>query len=299
MATKKGIKVVMLNTNGVLIAEDDAFLAQLADINPTIYLQFDGLLPRTYEKLRGRDLLEIKLKALDRLAQANMDVVLVPTVVKGVNHDEVGEIVKFGIQHPAVRGIAFQPLMFAGRYDSCDPMDRETIADVIHGIAEQTDGMFVENDFIPVPCCHPSCRTATYAFIDKGKVTPLPRVVEVDKYLDYITNRVLPDVQPDLLKALEGLWSAGSVPGSTPMALRFLCATCSLPFRRNTSYVKNHVFMIAIQDFGDAYTMDLNVLRKCCIGEIVPDGRIIPFCAYNSLGYRERTHAALAAGEMQ
>ena len=300
LAKDKGIKVVMLNTNGIRIAQDDAFLAGLADVDPTVYLQFDGFSSATYETIRGRDdLLPTKLKALDRLAQADMDVVLVPTIEKTTNHHEIGEIVKFGIEHPAVRGIAFQPMMFAGRYDGADPLNRETIADVIHGIAEQTDGMFVESDFIPVPCCHPSCRTATYALVQNGKVTPLPRVVEVDKYLDYITNRVLPDLSPELLKALEGLWSASSVPGSAPMVLRFLCAACTLPFRKAPAHIKKHAFMIAIQDFGDAYTMDLNVLRKCCIGEIIPDGRIIPFCAYNSLGYREQVHAALVAGDMQ
>ena len=80
------------------------------------------------------------------------------------------------------------------------------MADVIHGIAEQTGGMFVESDFVPVPCCHPTCRSATYAFVEDGKVTPLPRVVEVDKYLDYITNRTLPEIRPEVLEALEGLW---------------------------------------------------------------------------------------------
>ena len=225
--------------------------------------------------------------------------VLVPTIKKGINHDEIGDIVKFGITHPTVRGIAFQPLTHSGRFRDFDPLNRETVADVIHGIAKQTDGMFVESDFIPVPCCHPTCRSATYAYVDKGKVTPLPRVVAVDKYLDYITNRTLPELRPEILKALEGLWSASSVPGSASMVSRFRCAACNLSFSSKATYLKNHVFTIVVQDFADAYTMDLNVLHKCCIGELIPDGRIIPFCAYNSLGYREKVRAALAAGEMQ
>ncbi len=294
MAAEKGIEMVMLNTNGIRIAQDDSFLSGLADAKPTIYLQFDGFSEKAYELLRGQNILELKLKALDRLAQAKLDVVLVPTIDKYINHDQIGAIVEFGLKHPAVCGIAFQPLMYAGRFGSVNPLDRETIPDVIHGIAEQTNGLLVESDFIPVPCCHPTCRSATYIYVEKGKITPLPRVLEVDKYLDYVVNRTLPEIRPEILEALEGLWSASSVPGTSVAVARFRTACCNLPFFNKAKHLKRHVFTIVIQDFGDAYTMDLNVLHKCCIGELIPDGRIIPFCAYNSLGYREKMRSELA-----
>jgi uncharacterized radical SAM superfamily Fe-S cluster-containing enzyme len=298
LAKDKGIKVVMLNTNGIRIARDDRFLAGLADLRPTIYFQLDGFAAQTHHALRGEDLLPLKLKALDRLAEAKLDVVLVPAIEKGVNHDEIGAIVRFGLGHPAVRGIAFQPVTHAGRFNRFDPLDRETIADVVHGIAEQTDGLFVESDFVPVPCCHPTCRVATYAYVENGRVTPLPRVGPVDQYLDYVTNRTLPEVRPEILTALEGLWSASSVPGSTAATERFQCAACNLIFPSATAYLKTHVFMIVVQGFGDPHTLDLKALMKCCVGELIPDGRIIPFCAYNSVGYREQIRAALTRGEM-
>ena len=230
MAQEKGIKVVMLNTNGIRIARDDRFLAALADIQPTVYLQFDGFATETHQQMRGKDLLPDKLKALERMAQADMDVVLVPAIEKGVNHHELGDIVRFGIEQPAVNGIAFQPVTHSGRFMAFDPLDRETLPDVIHGIEEQTDGLFVASDFIPVPCCHPTCRSATYAFVENGTVTPLPRILEVDKYLDYVTNCALPEVNQEILTALEGLWSASSVPGSTLATKRFECASCNLSF---------------------------------------------------------------------
>lgn len=299
IANEKGIQMVMLNTNGIRIAEDDRFLAGLADVRPTIYLQFDGFSLKTQQLLRGKNLLSIKLKALDRMAQARLDVVLVPTIDKNINHDQIGEIVKFGLKHPAVCGVAFQPMTHAGRFGTFDPLDRETIPDVIHGIARQTNGMLVENDFIPVPCCHPTCRSATYLYVDDGNMTPLPRILEVDKYLNYVVNRTLPEIRPEILEALEGLWSASSVPGTASMARRFQMACCNLPFLSKAKYLKRHIFTIVIQDFGDAYTMDLNVLHKCCIGELIPDGRMIPFCAYNSLGYRQKIRAALTNGTLK
>ena len=299
MAKEKGVKVVMLNTNGLRIARDDRLLAGLADMRATIYLQFDGFSKQTHMAIRGQDIAGVKLKALDRMAQAKLDVVLVPAIEKGVNHHEIGDIVKFGLKHPAVRGIAFQPVTHSGRFRPFDPMDRETVADVIHGIAEQTNGLFTESDFIPVPCCHPTCRSATYAYVEGDRVTPLPRVVDVNKYLDYVTNRTLPDIRPEILEALEGLWSASSIPGTPAATKRFHCASCDLSFPNETAYLKQHVFMMVVQGFADPYTVDLKALMKCCIGELIPDGRIIPFCAYNSVGYREKVRAALASGQME
>jgi uncharacterized radical SAM superfamily Fe-S cluster-containing enzyme len=91
----------MLNTNGKRIANDDAFLAELAEIRPSIYFQFDGFEAKTYRVLRGEpDILPTKLRALDRLAAIGCGVVLVPAVERGVNDHEVGAIVKFALGAP-------------------------------------------------------------------------------------------------------------------------------------------------------------------------------------------------------
>ncbi len=121
-----------------------------------------------------------------------MNVTLVPAVERGVNEHEVGKIIEFAIKHPAVRGINFQPAFHAGRHVRHDPLTRMTIPDVLQLIEAQTTGKFKVSDFVPVPCCFPTCNSVTYAFIDGENVTPLPRIVNVYDYLDYITNRVLP-----------------------------------------------------------------------------------------------------------
>ena len=69
------------------IARDGKFLDELAKQNPVIYRQFGGLRPETYITIRGKDLLELKLKALDRLAEEGMDAVLVAAIERGVNTD--------------------------------------------------------------------------------------------------------------------------------------------------------------------------------------------------------------------
>src|SRR5216683_4880746 len=179
-AKRRNIRHVMINTNGKRIASDDAFLAELAEIQPAIYFQFDGFLSETYRVIRGEpDILEEKLRALDRLAETGCKVVLVPAIERGVNEHEVGDIVRFGVQHPAVLGVNFQPAFHAGRHMQHDPLQRMTIPDILRLIEAQTEGMFQVGDFVPVPCCFPTCNSVTYAYVDGETVLPITRLLDV------------------------------------------------------------------------------------------------------------------------
>ena len=109
-AQQRDIGHVMVNTNGVRIADDPEWFERFAALRPLIYLQFDGLTDETYRTIRGEPLLETKLRALDRLAAADLHVILVAAVERGVNEHEVGPIVEFGLKHAAVRGVMFQPV---------------------------------------------------------------------------------------------------------------------------------------------------------------------------------------------
>lgn len=297
-AKARGIPLVMINTNGRRIAHDDEFVRQLARVRPAIYFQFDGFEDETYRIIRGESgLLPEKLRALDRLAEIGLHVVLVPAIERGVNDHEVGRIVRFAIEHPAVRGINFQPAFHAGRHMTHDPMQRVTIPDVLGWIEEQTAQQFVRSDFVPIPCCFPTCNAVTYAYIDEedGTVTPLPRLIAVEDYLDYITNRAAPDLSEELRGALEGLWSTSSLPGSDRAGndLLLSCAVCDLP-SLNAGDLSRHFIMIMLQDFMDPWTFNQKNVMKCCKEILLPDGKQIPFCAYNSVGYREQAMEQLA-----
>lgn len=298
-AKQRNISFVMINTNGKRIARDDRFLEQLNEARPALYFQFDGFDSETNRILRGEpDLLDQKLRALDRLAQIGLSVTLVPAIERGVNEHEVGKIVEFAIQHPAVRGVNFQPAFHAGRHDHHDPLKRVTIPDVLKLIEGQTNGKFRTSDFVPVPCCFPTCNSVTYAFIDGDQVTPLPRVVNVHDYLDYISNRVLPDFSMEVKRALEGLWSSSSVAGSKKAAdqLMLSCEACGITDLNVGDLAKNMI-MIMLQDFMDPWTFNQKNLMKCCKEFLLPGGKQIPFCAYNTIGYREQARKQLEALE--
>jgi hypothetical protein len=314
LAKDKGVRHVVLNTNGIRLAHDRGFADRLAQLGVKVYLQFDGLEEATHLALRGRDLRQAKAQALDRCADAGVGVMLVAAVEVGVNDHELGAIVRHGIAHPAVRGVVFQPVTHAGRHQSFDPRTRLTNADVIHGLVDQRPDWFRTDDFFPVPCCAPTCRSITYLLADDEDVLPIPRLLPMERYLDYLANQVLPD--PSLRTVLEGLWSASSVPGSDTMverlsaALRSLdlpggldelagsalsaCAACGIDLPDALDDLTAKAFMIVIQDFQDPYTLNVRQLMKCCVEEITPDGRLIPFCAYNSVGYREQVREQLS-----
>jgi len=316
LAKDKGIRHVMLNTNGIRIANDDDFLHDLAKLKPNIYLQFDGFDENTNLAIRGRkDLLPIKLRALERMQREDLLVVLVPAIERGINEHEIGEIVKFGIKHPAVFGIHFQTAFRAQRHIPADPLTRMTIPDILHSMEEQSDGLLKLSDFVPVPCCMPVCNFVTYVLLFGDQVIPIPRVLEVDQYLDYIKNRTLPGLNEDILHSLEQLWSSSATIGTIKTALNIRkaingkgingkkkgleidgCTACQshYPLSKHSSRdLARHIFMISIRDFMDPWTFNVKNVMKCCVEFLVPDGRMIPFCSYNSVGYREQVTAGL------
>lgn len=288
----KPIRTVNLNTNGIRLAGDTAFVDRLGELRVNVYLQFDGLTATTHHTIRGRDLRELKRRALDNCARAGITVTLAAAIERGVNEDEVGDIIRYGVEHPAVRSIVFQPVTHSGRHLEFDPMTRLTNSDVIHLIAKQVPEWFRADDFFPVPCCFPTCRSIGYALVDGGDVLPITRLVDPEEYLDYVSNRVMPDMR--IRSALEKLYSASAIPGTAQMTEQLECATCGIDLPAALRDLSQKAFMIVLQDFQDPYTLNVKQLMKCCVEEITPDGRLIPFCAYNSVGYREQVRERMS-----
>ncbi|MEN3614496.1 radical SAM protein [Plantactinospora sp. ZYX-F-223] len=310
-AQARPIKAVNLNTNGIRLAADRRFVAELGARNRpgravNVYLQFDGFDERTHREIRGRDLREIKQRALDNCAEVGLTVTLVAAVERGLNDHELGAIVEYGLGHPAVRSVSFQPVTHSGRHVEFDPLTRLTNSDIIHGIAAQRPDWFRASDFFPVPCCFPTCRSITYLLTEGTPGMPgfglvaIPRLLNVADHLDYVANRVMPDSA--VREALEKLWSASAFMGTdstseqlSAAAAALDCAdACGINLPEAIADLDERAFMIVIQDFQDPYTLNVKQLMKCCVEEITPDGRLIPFCAYNSVGYREQVREQMS-----
>ncbi len=154
MGRNLGFSFFQVNTNGLRLARDPAFLEKLKEAGlSTVYLQFDGVRDEIYEQLRGRRLFARKEQAIERCARQGLGVVLVPTLVPGINTDDIGEIIRLALGYaPAVRGVHFQPVSYFGRYPQ-PPTDanRITIPEVMRAIEEQTAGQVGRECFRPRP----------------------------------------------------------------------------------------------------------------------------------------------------
>ena len=159
-AIKCGCRYVQLNTNGIRLAEDPDYAKSLAEAGLSfVFLQFDGLDDKIYRKLRGRDLLEIKLSAIENCKKAGLGVTLVPVIVPGVNENAIGEILRFGAAHsPAVRGVHFQPVSYFGRAPhGPEDRDRFTLDELLSAIYAQSEGLVKQGMLGPSCCDHPMC----------------------------------------------------------------------------------------------------------------------------------------------
>jgi uncharacterized radical SAM superfamily Fe-S cluster-containing enzyme len=304
-AKEVGFHHVEVNTNGLRLANDVNFAKGLVEAGlSTIYLQFDGLTSDVYKFTRGVDLLDIKMKAIENCREAGLSIVLVVTLVKGVNDHQIGDIIRFAIDNfDIVRCVNVQPVSICGRIDQAEREKmRITIPDFMKRVEEQTEGKIKVSDFYPVPTVvpisravaalkdknyvefttHPHCGMATYVFIDGDDMIPINRYGNVDKFIESMT-KVYEDAKKGNKKRAK-LRLVGTL-----RHIKFgLLRKYLLPILKSGSYdslgeLHRKMLLISSMHFMDPYNFDIERLQRCCIHYAVPDGRIIPFCSMNSI----------------
>jgi len=286
LAKARPIRHLMVNTNGVKIAESEEFAARLAGYMPDfeIYLQFDSFERDALMSLRGADLRRIREQALERLNRHGISTTLVVTVKRGVNDQEIGKIVDFAVDQPCVRGVTLQPVQTAGRYDGFDPeRDRLTLTEVRRRILEQTP-LFRAEDVIPVPC-HPDSLGMAYALKMNGKVVPLTGLIDPQVLINGGRNTIVYEQDEAVKAGIIKLFATNHSPQSGATSLRDLL--CCLPhIDAPPAFGYQNLFRIIIMQFIDAYSFDVRSVKKTCVHIVHPDGRLIPFDTYN-LFYRD------------
>lgn len=263
LGQERGFTFFQLNTNGLRLASEAGYAAKLHAVGVSCaFLQFDGLRPGTYETLRGRDILAEKLRAIDACERAGLPVVLVPTLVPGVNVDELGGILRFALgRGKIVRGVHFQPVSYFGRCELPEPETRLTIPRVIREIEAQTGGAMKFADFGGGGAESPWCSFhASYRKLPGGGLKALPRresaccCKKSSEARDFVADR----------------WGLGSAVREDEDGFdRFMRETVE-----NTFTVSGMAFM-------DADSLELDRLRRCYISEADAERGMVPFCAYN------------------
>ena len=281
---------VVVNTNGLRLAQSPALVETLAAHKERVelYFSFSSFRAAGHEHFYGRDLRREKTDALEKASAAGLFTTLVPTVERGVNDDEIGDLYRFGLSLDTVTGLTFQPVMDTGRYQhGYSASDRLTLTDVVRALEEQTNGALLRSDFVGLPCSHPDCCALTYGFLDAARETimPLPRHLDVSRYLDLFADRI--SFSGMVAGAARRVWSdVAHLRGrQTLRDLGVLFARGGLrdvlPLLRDPDAFGRRVFRIVVKPFMDAHTYDQKRVEQCCTKILTADGTAMSLCEFN------------------
>ncbi len=321
MAKELGFVHTQVATNGIKL-KTVSYIKKLKEAGlSTIYLQFDGLTEKPYLIARGKNLLPLKLKVIENCRKANFNsVVLVPTLVKGVNDDQMGDIIRFAAKNcDVVRNVNVQPVSFTGRIDENKRLEqRITIPDFVKLVEEQTNGEILKDDFYPIPfvvpmslfvelwdnrkvvklSSHQHCGAATYVFVENDKLIPITRFFDVEGFIELL-KEVYDDYQNKYIKLskiekgkiilkitkeLHNLVDSSKAPSNINIT-ETLIKILKGDYNALTKFHFNSI-LVGCMHFMDPYNFDAKRVQRCVIHYTLPDNRIVPFCTYNTL-YRQ------------
>lgn len=276
MGRKYGFDHIMVNTNGLRIANDVGYLHKLKDSGASlIYLQFDGVTDDIYRYTRGRNLWNIKVQAIENCAQVKIGVILVPTLIPGINDHQVGDVIQFAKKCvPIVKGIHFQPVSYFGRYPRAHGSHyRITIPDVLKAIETQTKGEIRAENFTPRKRKESYCAFAGFFILEDKKLLPTTNF-KYAKNVNGELSHLKESPSHHARRFVQRRWRFEEVeawqgndckPGSWQELFN----------RAKTDYLS-----ISCMPFQDVWNIDLERLQRCCTHIVTPDKRIVPLCAF-------------------
>jgi 7,8-dihydro-6-hydroxymethylpterin dimethyltransferase len=325
MADEMGFSHIQCATNGLMFTDLEFALKSKEAGLDTLYLQFDGTCDDIYKRTRGESLYEKKLQCIENVRKADMKICFVPTIVKGVNDHQIGDIIRLAIDNiDVVSAISFQPVAFTGRISKHElEAKRFTMSDVANCIHEQTGLCDRYDDWFPLSCVapfskflgalrgediptlspNPHCSMGTYMFVDQHKkATPITRFVDIGGFLQDM-DTLSRKVARQRLKFFAKLQTWNSLrkhfhEDRAPEGLTFnkflqtLQGLMDKDYGRGKSEKEGFTYktiMVAGMHFMDAYNYDIERVKRCVIHYAAPNGLVYPFCAYNSgPTYREK-----------
>ncbi|MGB9454962.1 MAG: radical SAM protein [Bryobacteraceae bacterium] len=325
LAKEMGFSHTQVATNGLKFMDlEFAQRAKEAGLH-TLYLQFDGVCDDVYRRTRGESLWEKKMCAIENVKKAGLKIVYVPTIVKGVNDHQIGDILRLALEYiECSSGISFQPVAFTGRIARHElEAKRFTLSDFAHAVHQQTGICDPYEDWFPLSCvtpfsrllsalrgdetttlsCHPHCSLGTYLFVDQNrKAVPVTQFVEVGPMLREMDElarkagkrRIQFFTKISAWNNLRKFFHEEKAPQDLTFDkfLQTLQGMTDKKYGRGSSEARGFTYrtlMLAGMHFMDSYNYDVERVKRCVIHYAAPNGLIYPFCAYNSGPvYRER-----------
>ena len=325
MAREMGFSHLQAATNGLKFTDlEFAEQAKEAGLH-TLYLQFDGVCDDIYRRTRGESLWEKKLQCIENVKKAGLKIVFVPTIVKGLNDHQIGDIIRLALEYiECTSGISFQPVAFTGRIARHELEEKRfTLSDFAHAVKEQTGIADPYEDWFPLSCvtpfsklisalrgdptttlsCHPHCSLGTYLFVDQDRhAVPVTQFIDVGPMLQEMDllarkaskRKIQFFTKLSAWNSLRKFYHEEKAPKGLTFN-KFLQTLQGMTDKRYGRGKKEdegftyRTLMLAGMHFMDSYNYDVERVKRCVIHYAAPNGLIYPFCAYNSGPvYRER-----------
>ena len=259
------IDYLLLNTNGVRLAKEADFAKRLGEAfkrgGLQLYLQFDGVQEAAQRGLRGADLRMLREQAIENCRRANLPITLAMTVTPE-NLAHLWEAIEFGLKHPHIHGITFQPMFGSGRMPGSANGKRLNTADILLSAVGQSGGRLRFEDFTPLPCGDPNCATIGYLIRYGGRTWSISEFIDFKRLQGFLQNKIH--------YTLEDLTRCGCENEPLGELLKKLEVKSSMTFR------------LMVKPFMDAWTWDQDRIDRCCTHVIRPDGKLDSFCRYYS-----------------
>ena len=278
MARSLGYKNIELITNGIRIVREPGFLAALKENGLTaVYLQFDGLRPETTLAIRGRDMSRIRLKAVEIIRQAGLCCTLAVVVTRGVNDDEIGDIVRFAIDNiDTVRAINFQAATrLTGRFEMGDSYQGYSLQQLLGLIEEQT-GVGADT-FISEPLGHPDCNAMSQIYVVKDRLEPLFKYISRSDVVQFLGD----NASEKVLAGFAGKADFFFKYLTNPSAWRLIARAAPIFGNNPYNVLKSKHILLFAKSFMEKEAMAPERVQHCCYAITTPDG-VYSFCAYNN-----------------
>ncbi len=307
--------MTILATNGTHLVDTPGLAKKLKDNGLNIvYLSFDSFQEEFNRKVRGRELLDIKLKAIEVCRQHDMEIILVNTLMKSLNDKEVGDMIRFAAKNTdIVRGLIFQPIAFTGRatenpfrenfreWSFAEDVEKQTRGEIkstdLFPMSVMTSPIKIMRKFMQKPwplfSCSPQCGIVNWVYVsEEGKMFPINRFVNFDRFFNYIRKTAENAESKGKISLLSSLFMASMLSMNMFLVTKevgMLTLTNSImrmhlsPSYQSLGKIRRRIFLLGCMAFMDSYNFDVNRVRRCVVHYITPDKKIIPFCAYNNI----------------
>ena len=311
MERELGYDYTLLATNGIRLAEDIDYFKKFNDLNVYLYFQFDGVTPEPYIQMRGRDLWPLKQRVMENARKIGFKkIVLVPTLAKGINDHQVGDIIRYAAENcDIVKHVVFQPASFCGRIELSELKEKRiTVSDVMALSEEQTNGQIKKSDFFALSmnntmgkmiskgsnltvdaAPHPHCGVITMVSVEKGKLVPVPRFIRNEELYDSMKKALATHTSRRRLQLSLVMGFLRYVsPRLWIKLLPIIVAGNYKSYRHMTEdWLPNNWLTVSTMHFMDPYNFDVDRVQHCCLHYGVLDreqkARLIPFCPMNSI----------------